>query len=340
MKRFKSILVVCQQDSQPELAIERALLLATRNGASVTLVDVVSLRETEIEAAMSDAAFDAPQDMKSQLSEYHQARLADYEERFAGSGIQTSTRVFWGVAFVEIIRAVLRDGHDLVVKAINPNQTFRGQQVFGSLDMHLMRKCPCPIWILKDDFEREDLHVLAAVDPDPSDAEPQGLNRMIMDLSTSMCTSGNYRVDVVHSWSLGEEWTLLKSKQSNLSEKSIDQISEKLRVSRAQALDELLAHYSAEDKNLQVHLLHGDPSEVVPEITAKREIDVVVMGTVRRVDLSGMFMGNTAEIILNRISCSVLAVKPNDFRSPIELGETTAEYRSLDGSRPRADQVA
>ena len=340
MKRFKSILVVCQPDSQPELAIERARLLATQNGASVTLVDVVNLPETDIEAAMSDPSGRTPHDMKSQLSEYHQACLDEYEKRLAGSGIETSTRVFWGVAFVEIIRAVLRDGHDLVIKAINPNQTFRGQQVFGSLDMHLMRKCPCPIWILKDPIEREDLHVLAAVDPDPSDGEQQGLNRMVMDLSTSMSPSKDCQVHVVHTWALSEEWALLNRRQANSSEDAIDQISENLRDSRAQALDRLMAYYPAEDRDLQIHLLHGDAGDIVPELTDKFDIDLVVMGTVRRVDLSGMFMGNTAEIILNRLSCSVLAVKPHDFRSPIELDGSTETVNNPFSGNPRSGRVA
>jgi len=206
--------------------------------------------------------------------------------------------------------------------------------------MHLMRKCPCPVWILKDNIDREDLHVLAAVDPDPSDAEPQGMNRLIMDLSTSMCTSKKGDVHVVHTWTLGEEWALLNSKQANVSADAIDQIRERLRDSRARALDGLTAYYPVDDKHLQVHLLPGNASEVVPEFVAKNQIDVVVMGTVGRVDLPGMFMGNTAEVILNRISCSVLAVKPHDFRSPIELGETTAQHGMPISSSPRADQVA
>ena len=340
MKRFKSILVVCQPDSQPELAIERARLLATQNGARVTLVDVVSLPESDLEAAMSDPSGRTPHEMKRQLSEYHQARLDEHQQMLASLGIETSTQVFWGVAFVEIIRAVLRDGHDLVIKAINPNQTFRGQQVFGSLDMHLMRKCPSPIWILKDPIERENLHVLAAVDPDQSDGEQEGLNRLIMDLSTSMIPSNNCLVHVVHTWALSEEWALLNSRQANSSKDTTVQIEETLRESRAQALDRLTAHYPVEDKNLQIHLLHGDAGEIVPELTAKFDIDVVVMGTVRRVDLSGMFMGNTAEVILNRLSCSVLAVKPHDFRSPIELGESVEKHDRSFRGRHRAGQVA
>jgi nucleotide-binding universal stress UspA family protein len=51
----------------------------------------------------------------------------------------------------------------------------------------------------------------------------------------------------------------------------------------------------------------------------KIEADIVVMGAVARSGISGFFMGNTAEIILNRIDCSVLAVKPPGFVTPVTL---------------------
>jgi nucleotide-binding universal stress UspA family protein len=43
------------------------------------------------------------------------------------------------------------------------------------------------------------------------------------------------------------------------------------------------------------------------------------MGTVARTGISGFLMGNTAETILNQIDCSVLAIKPPDFQTPVTL---------------------
>jgi hypothetical protein len=55
--------------------------------------------------------------------------------------------ILMGTTFLEVIRVVLRNSHDLVIKiAENPNYLKR---LFGSDDMHLLRKCPCPIWLMK-----------------------------------------------------------------------------------------------------------------------------------------------------------------------------------------------
>jgi nucleotide-binding universal stress UspA family protein len=41
------------------------------------------------------------------------------------------------------------------------------------------------------------------------------------------------------------------------------------------------------------------------------------MGTVARTGISGFVMGNTAETILSQIDCSVLAIKPPGFETPV-----------------------
>jgi len=43
-----------------------------------------------------------------------------------------------------------------------------------------------------------------------------------------------------------------------------------------------------------------------------------VMGTVGRVGLPGLLIGNTAETILGRVGCAVLAIKPEGFQTPVE----------------------
>jgi nucleotide-binding universal stress UspA family protein len=54
-------------------------------------------------------------------------------------------------------------------------------------------------------------------------------------------------------------------------------------------------------------------------MTREHEIDLVVMGTVARSGLSGILIGNTAEKVLGKVRCAVLAIKPAGFVSPIQL---------------------
>ena len=46
-------------------------------------------------------------------------------------------------------------------------------------------------------------------------------------------------------------------------------------------------------------------------------MDIIVMGTVGRTGLPGLFIGNTAENVIDQVDCSLLAVRPEGFASPV-----------------------
>jgi nucleotide-binding universal stress UspA family protein len=50
----------------------------------------------------------------------------------------------------------------------------------------------------------------------------------------------------------------------------------------------------------------------------QKKVDLVVMGTVSRVGISGLLIGNTAERVLSSINASVLTVKPDGFKTPVK----------------------
>jgi len=64
-------------------------------------------------------------------------------------------------------------------------------------------------------------------------------------------------------------------------------------------------------------MIKGVPEKVIPAFAEKKKVDLIVMGTLARAGVEGLLIGNTAEKILSRIDCSVLALKPEGFVSPI-----------------------
>ncbi len=63
--------------------------------------------------------------------------------------------------------------------------------------------------------------------------------------------------------------------------------------------------------------MKGAPGDKIPELAQQLNVDLVVMGTVSRTGIEGFFIGNTAEKILHNVDCSVLTVKPETFKCPI-----------------------
>jgi universal stress protein E len=76
-----------------------------------------------------------------------------------------------------------------------------------------------------------------------------------------------------------------------------------------------------QDLKSQVYLLKGEPGHLTPELAAKMEVGLIVVGTVSRAGVAGLLIGNTAEKILRQADCSVLTVKPDGFVTPVRLDE-------------------
>ncbi|MBR9876574.1 MAG: universal stress protein, partial [Vibrionaceae bacterium] len=95
-----------------------------------------------------------------------------------------------------------------------------------------------------------------------------------------------------------------------------DEVSQ-AKVKHKQALQSLVEE-SGISGEMVFHLLHGKADDQIPDSVDELEIDVLVMGTLARTGISGFVIGNTAENILQSISCSLVAMKPEGFVSPIE----------------------
>ena len=221
MNRFKNILLVCDEGSVHEELIGRAVWLAKANGATITVVDVIQAAPGELARLFSALPGVSAHDVEHEVVDFHRMRLVKLAAPIKSEGIVTSEIVLQGIPFVEIIRKVLRDKHDLVMKGAAGEAEGRSL-FFASTDLHLMRKCPCPVWIMKRSRRRKYARILAAVDPDPTDARRDSLNRLIMDLATSLSRMEGSELHLTHVWNLEGEETLRHSGFAKIAESEVD----------------------------------------------------------------------------------------------------------------------
>ncbi len=313
MKRFKRILLVARRKSDNEALIARAVARAKRNGAALTVADV--LREPGVFSLYDSHAMSVP-DLRERMIEERRSELQKIVERAEGEGVEASARVLFGVPFVEIIRAVIRDRYDLVMIAAEGRRELK-EMLFGRTSMQLMRKCPCPVWVFKPSQHHAHDRILAAIDPMPYDDTLDELNRHILDLAFALAELDSADLYVVHAWA----WLKDLGETKTLALESIDDetlMSEMRRIGR-ECIGRLLDRYKAKNARVTVHTLEGSPEEMLPVFARDREADLIVMGTVCRTGLDGFFMGSTAERVLRYADCSVLTVKPDDFVSPVTV---------------------
>jgi len=352
MKRFKNILIVVDPKSRSEALIKRAVTVGQRNQARLTVVADINKVATPLRAGLPEVAKEpiiniieefhadtpvpvtskSPQDFQERISatieefpldvqEYIiQEEKHDLEQIAASiqqAGVQVSSKVLYGSPFLEIIREVLRGGYDLVMIAAEGPSGLK-ETSFGSTTMHLMRKCPCPVWVMNPTQPKHYSHILAAVDPSPADEERDALNIQILDLATSLAHRERCDLLIIHAWSFAVE-SHVRSGRVKVPQSKLDEWLRGLRDTHRRSLGKLLQLYDLENLKHQVYLLKGEAGRLIPALAAAREVELIVMGTLSRSGVAGLLIGNTAEKVLRQVDCSVLTVKPEGFITPVKL---------------------
>ena len=317
MQRFKKILFVVEPDVDTSTALKRAIAFAINNQASLSMISVV--KELPLNRNMAIVAVTPAELMDSVVAET-QDQLADMaNDATSDDGLQISINVLVGRPFLEIIREVIRNDHDLVIKSTGKHERFK-EILFSSTDMHLMRKCPCPVWIIKPADHEHYHRVLAAVDHDLEDSATDTLNQQILEMSSSLAISEFSELHIVHVWRLVHE-DHLRSPRLGYADVDVDAMAQEEEDERRRWLEHLVDTFGGpsaiEYLGPELHLKNGDPRSEVPRLARELDVDLVVMGTLGRIGIPGFFMGNTAEEILEQLDCSVLAIKPPGFLSPV-----------------------
>lgn len=319
MKRFSNILVIADEDTDNTQAMQRAIALAKNNQAALTVCAVVNAVPAEMQMAITAIT---PEELCDIAVTEKYEKLEEIIKTIANEEIEIEAKVLTGKPFVEIIRQVLGANYDLVIKSAEGASSVN-DTLFGSTDMHLMRKCPCPVWIIKSNEHTHYRRILAAVDQDPEDAVKDALNRQILEMSTSLSLAEFGELHIVHAWRLVAE-SFFRSPRAGVSDADVDEMVAEEARARSLWLENLVSTYGTKaDKDMidylkpQMHVIEGDARHIVPTKARELDVDLIVMGTVARTGIAGFFMGNTAETILNLIDCSVLAIKPPGFVSPV-----------------------
>lgn len=310
MKRFKHILAVVSRSISPDSnpALRKAADLAKVNQAKLVLMDVIDVPEydfRDLDGILS------PEDMFSYQADKSMQMLQPYMDGLRSEGVDVECKIVKGKDFIEIIREVVLGHHDLLIKLANDTANS-----FDSSDFHLMRKCPKPVWLVKSEMHQDSRRLVMSIDLAlERHAEGREMNRLIMDLGTSMAQNTNAELHLLSCWSLYGESELRHSGFLRISEERLEAILKQEERLNREKLAGLCRAYDHE--GITTHLIKGDPKEHISAFINSHDIDVAIMGTVGRSGIQGFLIGNTAETILQQIDSSVITVKPSGFKSPI-----------------------
>jgi nucleotide-binding universal stress UspA family protein len=312
---FHRILVNVDALGHQHPALDAAFDVAKHFDAKVKIVDVIG-------AVPSGARPFVTPRLENEIVENHRehlVRLACWRQR----PVDVETAILRGKPDVALVQEVLRHGHDLLVRAHGrdlPDET----PPFGPIDLHLLRTCPCPVWLVGPHRDARTPHVIAAVDSSATDPEEQALNRQIIERALLLREARGGSLTVLHAWQAYGEYLL----QARMAPPVFADFL--LRAERAahDATAALVASLGNDLTDVRVSVVKGHPTDVIPGIAFETQADLIVMGTMSRGGLAGIFMGNTAERVSSRWQGSLFVVKRRGFVSPVVL-EPETEHKLL-----------
>lgn len=311
MLSLDKLMVVTHAKSIQSSIISQSIKLAKIHQAHVTFFSIVEELPRDQLARITQLS---PQEaVGNMLKEQHsilKETITQFHHNYPSIDVQNAI----GLPFIEVTKKVQKDNYDLVILATSASENYR-RRFFGSTTIHLMRKCPCPVLTIGTKKDKPIKRILAAIDVYASTDEGLALNNDILSWAAHLAEIEVAELHVIHAWKLPDEDYLkgwgYKSEVDRL------EIVMKEKLDRQKRFDIFIDNNFVDDNIPIIKLIEGIAREEIPQYIKDNDIDLLVMGTVCRIDIAGLFIGNTAESILSEISCSVLTLKPDGFISPI-----------------------
>lgn len=310
MQQFHNILFVSHGIKDETKALEQALQLTDHHQARLSILILCpSFPETlkEYRASYEESLIDrinkAIKAAKSTLKRVKRKLSINIEVNCGGT------------PDIRIIRHVLRHSHDLLIKEVETND---GDKGFKALDMELLRKCPCTLFLYRPLYHTsEAIRMAVAIDPNDEELAGQELALRLLNVSHSLAEHYKGHLNIISCWSFALENYLRDSVWIKTSNEELDALVFEEKQAHKLSLDDLITRSNI-NHEYPVELLKGNPEELIPATITNKKIDILIMGTVARTGIPGFIIGNTAENILQKIDCSLLALKPQGFTSPVK----------------------
>ncbi|MBW1212397.1 universal stress protein UspE [Pantoea allii] len=312
MSQYQNILVAIdpQQDDQP--ALRRAVYLNQLIGGKIKAFLPIYDFSYEMTTLLSpDERTSMRQGVISQRSEW----IREQAKAYLDAGVDIDIKVIWhNRPYEAIIQEVLAHQHDLVLKMAHQHDRLEAV-IFTPTDWHLLRKCPCPVWMVKDQPWPEGGKALVAVNLASEEPHHDALNQKLIRETVKLAESVNHtEVHLVGAYPITPINIAIE-----LPDFDPSVYNDAIRGQHLVAMKALRQKFSISEEF--THVEKGLPEEVIPELSLHLDAGIVVLGTIGRTGLSAAFLGNTAEQVIDHLRCDLLAIKPDDFVSPITLDD-------------------
>ncbi len=313
IRTWKKLMVAVRDfDSASRALVRKAAALAQRYGATLDVLHVSAAAEE----AFRIPGLIATPETATELAAIQQQRLEKLvapllKGKTPDLKVRCLSVTDYPVADA-IVRQVLKHKPDLLI-VHSQRHAALARAFLSNTDWELIRHCPCPLWLVRSNSLKPHLSVLAAIDPFHAFAKPADLDGSILSAAGQLVGTGAGRLGLCHIYMTPQNAVAAMGEVALVPATAAEERRHKARVT--EATRKLSQDYAIARKDQL--LIEGDAATTLPQAARRWKADVLVMGAVSRRGLKRIFIGNTAERVLDAVPCDVLVIKPSAFKTPV-----------------------
>ena len=154
---------------------------------------------------------------------------------------------------------------------------------------------------------------MAAVDPLHERDKPADLDNRILETAKDLSGALDGQMHVFHAYDVTAVIAVSTDAMTMPIALPMNDLTDALRAEHTETVQRLCKVHGVPAERMHIH--QGGTRQLLMVLTEQLRADAVVMGAISRSGLRGLFLGNTAEDVLDRLHCDLLIVKPEGFKA-------------------------
>jgi universal stress protein E len=304
----KRLLVIVDPTASSHPSIERAAWLARHVPARIELF--ISDYAAHLTESRSRGAPSA--DARAAVLERHRLRLEQLAEPLRAVGLDVAVDTRWDYPLHDsIVRKSVDTSADIVIKDTHYHSALR-RSIFSNTDWSLIRACAATLWLVKPRPTGQHPCFVAAIDPLHARDKPADLDNRILAMAIELGNALGGEVHVLHAVDVSAMLAVSTDSMAMPMPLPVNELADAMRADHAAAVARLCKTHGIAPE--RTHVQQGSTRQLLLELTDQLRADAVVIGAISRSGLKGLFLGNTAEDVLDRLHCDLVIVKPDGFK--------------------------
>lgn len=310
MKDVTKILAVLDPTASEQPAARKACRIAVGSGAKIELF------VCDYDQYLSGERFFDSKGLeraREHIVERHRQRLLNIADEIrrevpGADKLDIAVDARWDNPRDDAILRKLKDCKaDLMVKDTHYHNVLK-RSVFTNTDWELIRGCDTRLLLVKPEPWKPQPVIVAAVDPTHENDKPAVLDKSLLNAAGDIARETGGSLHVFHACDAASAYAVSADSIAFPVSVPVREIAESMRKHHREAMDELLKAWKT-DIEYESHFVEGEIRESLLGLIEKVQADIVVMGAVARNALQRMFLGSTAERVLDHLPCDLFIVK-------------------------------